>query len=70
VSHSIHQEVVFKAKPSDVFGALMDSRRHAAFTKNGAAKVSKKVGGAFSAHGGYVSGINVDLVENKRIVQA
>ena len=35
-----------------------------------AAKISKKVGGAFSAHGGYVAGINLDLVENKRIVQA
>lgn len=66
----IHQEITFKAKPGQVYAALMDSRQHAAFTKNGAAKISKKVGGAFSAHGGYVAGINLDLVENKRIVQA
>ncbi len=67
---TIHQEVTFKAKPGEVYAALMESRKHAAFTKNGAAKISKKVGGAFSAHGGYVAGINLDLVENKRIVQA
>lgn len=66
----IHQEITFKAKPGQVYAALMESRKHAAFTKNGAAKISKKVGGAFSAHGGYVAGINLDLVENKRIVQA
>ncbi|MGQ0484874.1 MAG: SRPBCC domain-containing protein [Hyphomicrobiales bacterium] len=70
MSNSIHQEVMFKAKPSEVYAALMELRKHAAFTKNGAAKISKKVGGAFSAHGGYVAGINLDLVENKRIVQA
>ena len=70
MSNSIHHEVTFKAKPGEVYTALMESRKHTAFTKNGVAKVSKKIGGAFSAHGGYVSGFNLDLVENKRIVQA
>lgn len=70
MANSIHQEVTFKAKPSEVYKAYMDSRKHAAFTKNGLAKISKKVGGAFSAHGGWVSGINLELVENKSIVQA
>jgi activator of HSP90 ATPase len=70
MTDSIHQEITFKAKAGAVYGALMESRKHAAFTKNGLAKISKKVGGAFSAHGGYVAGINLDLVENKRIVQA
>ena len=67
---AIHQEVSFKAKPKDVYLALIDSKRHTAFTRNGAAKISKKVGGAFTAHGSYISGINLELVENKRIVQA
>jgi activator of HSP90 ATPase len=70
MSNSIHQEVSFKAKPGEVYAALMETKRHMAFTKNGVAKVSKKVGGAFSAHGGWVSGINLDLEEGKRIVQA
>jgi activator of HSP90 ATPase len=67
---SIHQEVEFKAKPAQVYEALMESRKHTAFTKNGPAKISKKVGGAFSAHGGFVSGINIELIQNKQIVQA
>jgi activator of HSP90 ATPase len=70
MSDRIHQEVTFKAKPADVYAALMDSRKHTAFTMNGPAKINKKVGGAFSAHGGFVSGINLDLVADKRIVQA
>jgi activator of HSP90 ATPase len=70
VANSIHQEVSFKAKVGDVYSAYMDSRKHAAFTKNGAAKLAKKIGGAFSAHGGQISGINLELVENKLIVQA
>ena len=70
MSTAIHQEVTFKVKPKVVYSAVMDSKKHTAFTKNGAAKVSKKVGGAFSAHGGYIAGITLDLVENKRIVQA
>lgn len=67
---SIHQEIDFKANPKTIYAAMMDSRKHGAFTGNKAAKISKKIGGAFSAHGGYVSGFNLDLVENKRIVQA
>lgn len=66
----IHQEVSFNAKPKQVYAALMKSKEHTAFTKNGAAKISSKIGGAFSAHGGYITGVNLDLVENKRIVQA
>ena len=66
----IHQEVTFKAKPKDVYSAIMETKKHTAFTKNGLAKISKKVGGTFSAHGGYISGFNLDLNENKRIVQA
>jgi len=34
----------------------MNSREHEAFTANGKAKISDKEGGAFSCHGGYVSG--------------
>ncbi len=66
----IHQEVTFNAQPKDVYLALMDSKRHTAFTKIGPGKISKKVGGAFTAHGSYISGINLELIENKRIVQA
>lgn len=70
MKHVIHQEVEFDAPPDQVYSALMETKKHTAFTKNGPAKISKKVGGAFSAHGGYVTGINLELVPDKRIVQA
>jgi activator of HSP90 ATPase len=34
------------------------------------AEISREVGGAFSAFGGHIVGRNVELVRNKRIVQA
>jgi uncharacterized protein YndB with AHSA1/START domain len=67
---SIHHEVALKASPQRIYRALMTSREHAAFTANGKAKISTKEGGAFSAHGGYVSGRNIELKPGKRIVQA
>ena len=67
---SIHQQVTIKATPQRIYRAFMSSKEHAAFTANGKAKISAKVGGAFSCHGGYVSGRNIELVPGKRIVQA
>jgi activator of HSP90 ATPase len=65
----LRHTVRIKAKPSAVYDALMDSKKHAAFT-GAPAKISRKVGGAFSAHGPHLKGINVELTRNKRIVQA
>src|ERR1700741_4290400 len=57
-----------KATPHEVYEALMDSKKHTQVTGD-AAKISRKVGGAFSAFGGYAMGKNVTLVEDKKIVQ-
>lgn len=62
-------KVRFNAPPATVYGLLADSKKRTAATGRKAA-ISTKVGGAFSADGGQVSGINVDLVPGKRIVQA
>lgn len=67
---AIRQSNVFKAKPKRIYDILMSSREHAAMTANGAAKISRKPGGAFRCHGGWISGRNVELVPGKRIVQA
>jgi uncharacterized protein YndB with AHSA1/START domain len=67
---SIHQEVTIRATPQRIYRALMNSREHAAFTTNGKARISRKEGGTFSAHGGYVTGRNIELRPGKRIVQA
>jgi activator of HSP90 ATPase len=65
----IRHIVRIKAKPRAVFEALMDSKKHAAFT-GAPAKISRTVGGRFNAHGPHLTGINVDLTKDKRIVQA
>ncbi len=46
----------------------MDSKKHAKFTGS-AARISRKVGGKISAYDGYITGENVELVEDKKIVQ-
>ena len=66
---TIRQSILFKASPHDVYEALMDSRRHAAFTES-KARISRKVGGKISAYDGYIDGKNLQLVKDKKIVQS
>ena len=66
---NIRQSVTIKATPTDVYEALMDQKKHAKFTQH-PAKISRKVGGKFSAFGGYCGGVNLELVEGKKIVQS
>jgi len=66
---TIRQSVTIKAGPHDVYEALMDSRKHARFTR-GPASVSRKVGGKISVFGGFVEGSNLELASDKKIVQA
>jgi len=65
----IRQEITFAAPPAKVYEALTRSAGHAAFT-GAPAEISADEGGAFSAYGGNVLGRNIELVPNKRIVQA
>ena len=65
----IRQSVTFKASPHAVYEALMDSRKHARFT-GAKARISRKVKGRFTAYDGYIEGIHLDLVPDKKIVQS
>ena len=69
MSKLIRQTVTFKASPHEVYEALMDSRKHARFTQS-PARFSRKVGGPISAYGGYITGANLELVPDQKIVQA
>lgn len=78
----IHQEVVFSVSRKRVYEALTDAKQFnkvvmlSAAMQSGMApagkpvEVSPEVGGAFSAFGGYITGRQVELVPNERIVQA
>ncbi len=65
----IRQTATFPAKPSEVYELLMDSRKHASFS-GAKANISRKVGGKFTAYDGYCEGTNLELIENKKIVQS
>lgn len=68
MSRTIRQAVTFKATPHQVYDALMDSKHHAKFTGE-AARISREVGGEIMAYGGYITGRNIELVPDQRIVQ-
>jgi uncharacterized protein YndB with AHSA1/START domain len=64
----VHQEVTFSAPPAKVYQALMNAAEHAKLT-GAPAQIEPHVGGAWSAYGGKISGQNIELVDNVRIVQ-
>ena len=64
----IHQEVVFKAAPHDVYEALMDPKKHAEFTHS-TVTIERKIGGKVTAYDDYIDGENVELVPGEKIVQ-
>lgn len=66
---TIKQRVKFKASPATVYDLLADSKKLSAVTGK-SVTISREVGGTFTSNGDEVSGINVDLVPGRRIVQA
>jgi uncharacterized protein YndB with AHSA1/START domain len=84
ISHTaeaIHQEPVFKASRKRVYEALTDAKQFdrvvqlSAAMKDGmapgakATEIGREAGGTFSLFGGYVTGRQIELVPNERIVQ-
>jgi uncharacterized protein YndB with AHSA1/START domain len=66
---SLHQEIEIAAPPAKIYQGLLSSKQFTAFS-GVPATIDPKVGGAFSLFGGQVVGRNVELVANRRIVQA
>jgi activator of HSP90 ATPase len=69
MANAIRREVEFQTNPQRVYEALLDSDRFSAFT-GAPANIEQEAGGAFSCFGGVITGRNVELIPNKRIVQA
>jgi uncharacterized protein YndB with AHSA1/START domain len=66
---TIKHKVRFKVPPKTIYGLLADSRRRSELSGLKAV-LSDKVGGTFSTDAGQVTGVNVDLVPGRRLVQA
>jgi len=68
-SISIHQEIDLKTGPQRVYEALLDSKQFSAFS-GAPAEIHTEAGGAFSVFNGHIIGRNIELLPNRRIVQA
>jgi activator of HSP90 ATPase len=66
---TILQRVKFSASPKILFNMYMDSKKHSSST-GAPAKLSRKTGGAWHAHGGAIGGKNLLIVPGWRVVQA
>ena len=56
------------ATPETIYQCWLQSEGHAAMTGVNAV-ISDKEGGTFSVYSGYITGMNVELAPNKKIVQ-
>ena len=68
-TRTIEQTFTFKARPHVVYEMLMDSAEHARFS-GAPASISREVGGSFTAYDGALTGTNVELVPDAKIVQS
>ncbi len=84
ISHtaeSIHQEPIIKASRKRVYEALTDTKQFDQVVQLSGAlqslhlgstptEISREVGGAFALFGGHITGRHVEMVPDRRIVQA
>jgi activator of HSP90 ATPase len=80
-SDAIHQEPIFTASRKRVYDALTDAKQfdkviqlsgvmRAMHLPDKPAEISREAGGEFKLFGGYITGRQVELVPNERIVEA
>jgi activator of HSP90 ATPase len=81
-SEAIHQEITFKASPHVVYEALMSSQQFDAVTRLSdgitlvtaadakPTSISREAGGPFTLFGGYITGRNLEMLSDERLVQS
>ena len=68
-TRTLQQTVTFRARPMDVYEMIMNSKKHTSLSGQ-KAKISRRVGGQFSAWNGHLAGFNLALKPGEKIVQA
>ncbi|MGN6530826.1 MAG: SRPBCC domain-containing protein [Ginsengibacter sp.] len=69
MSKTIVQDVLFKnTLPKDLYEIYMNADKHSKAT-GAPAEIADKEGSTFSAHSGYITGKNLQLVKSRLIVQ-
>jgi len=69
MSEAFEITVVLPAPPQRVYAAWLDSDEHTAMT-GGVAEIDPRVGGKHIAWDGYITGVNLELEPDRRIVQS
>ena len=70
MTQTIHQEINFKVNSQRFYDTLTNSAQFGEATGGAPTVISTEEGGSFSCFGGMIVGRNIELVPNKRIVQA
>ena len=68
--NSIHHEITINAAPARVFGALTDQTQFGELTGAPVARLSALEGDPIELFGGHITGRNVEIVPQRRLVQA
>jgi activator of HSP90 ATPase len=69
MSEQIKLSALFPVSPKQIYNAWLNGKEHAAMT-GANATASAKVGGKFKAWDEYITGINLELIPHKRILQS
>ena len=70
MSEPIHHEIVLNASPERVYRALTDAEQFSAVSGGAPTEISTEAGRSFSCFEGRIKGRNIELVANRRVVQA
>ena len=65
----IKQIIMFKASPHEIYECLIDEKKHGKFTGS-KCKINRKINGKFNLYDGYINGENINLIQDKKIVQS
>lgn len=69
MTKAIQRSVMFRASPAELFEIYMNSKKHSAATR-ARAKISRRVGGRFTAFDGMLRGKNPFILPQRMVVQA
>ena len=64
----IKQSINIDTSPHEIFEAFMDSKKHAELVSS-TAKISREAGGEFRIYDSYITGKNIEIIPDKKIVQ-
>jgi activator of HSP90 ATPase len=66
---TIRQTITFSTTPEEVYETIMNPVKHGELTGS-KVQITKKTGAKFSVYDGEIEGVNLELVDNKKIVQS